>query len=85
MGWMDACVRAYRHLDRAICYSPTAPTLYVHRGRSWTQRKLPGDSMFALRDYDQAIALDPTNPECYLLRCQMIEAMGQLQVCLNTS
>ena len=44
------------------------------------ERKLPGDVCFALRDCDQATALNPKFPDAHFFRCRAVDALGSPQV-----
>lgn len=72
-----------QHLDEAISFSPGVPSLYTERAHCFLERKLPGDLCFALKDCDQANAIDPTFADGHFFRCRAVDGFGSPQTALR--
>lgn len=75
----------FRCWDEALAFEPNSAALYTHRAMTLLKRKCLGDVAFALKDCDQATALDPDYAEAYFVRAQAVHALGQSQVHLFRS
>eukprot|EP00803_Ostreobium_quekettii_P007036 evm.model.scf_447EXC.1 EVM.evm.TU.scf_447EXC.1 scf_447EXC:3250-9777(-) len=65
--------------SQALHLAPAVSELYAQRARLYLLRGLVGDAAFALRDADQAIALNSMCLEAHLARLRALKGLGQLQ------
>ena len=77
ISW-SACVVSL--FSEAIAWAPACPTYYIERAGCYLKREVAGDVMMALRDADQAIALQYDQAHAHVLRLQCLEKLGQRQV-----
>lgn len=72
-----------RHLSRQLSRRPTSAHLYCQRGVCLRERGWSGDAAFALKDFDQAIVLEPRLAAAHWNRILALRDLGQYQTAMS--
>lgn len=70
---------AVRFYSQALHLNPTSPMLHTNRAAALISRDWVGDAMWALKDCEIALKLEPSLAKAHYRRIQALKALNQLQ------